>query len=741
MTPARRGNSFFAMLFITDDLNEQMVIFMKKVLSLLLISAGLISGISVDSTLNKFNNSAYAFGREYYVLRSGRTQMFLQSDKADFGSAFTYLLFDSQNARQSVRKDSASNYSPGSGFQSSALQIVLGKFPFTALGHNTLARWVEENGIPSVEAVWWAGGIEVTEKITALTGKNKFRRNITLRGSNLVGEERIKIRLGLPEGEIEKKGNSIFFSNHKCRIAVTIATQGLNLEFNNNFLEAEGVTIAQGEEKTIETFIDVQIPSGDENQFLLQVNTGREDLLESSLLKWRNSNNVSTKDTVVRNLFNNSRFTLPGYISDIGIMDAGVFEYGGQWIRDASNTALGLLQIGEFELTRSLLAYMLDNMITKDGITMISNSYEKPENEEFDQMGELWHVMKNYYYWTGDVSLLKQNASKLIAMTERPLLPVFRDSTGMVHNSREYWERFFTDAYELAYQIWVIEGLHDAVELAPIIGAGRYTDRWKEVSEKMINSLLHHPKMALVNDGKLIKRRDLNGNIVDVLKYSGYIIDSPGATESIHRLLPDAEMALPIAMRIVDPKSSLAKNTLKELEKLWNARWEFGGYDRYHTSSQPDQPGPWSFATCFILRAQHEAGLYQNSRRTLEWLANVQGGHSGAYFEEIPINRGQEFTCGILPWPSGEIALFVVRHWLGVNFVNNRMIIKPNLYPGTGSVTAALRYKNSRVKIEIDGSGPLKNALINGVRVKLSKDGSLMLPENFNGGTVSLKTK
>ncbi|MEI6675443.1 MAG: hypothetical protein WCO57_09725 [Verrucomicrobiota bacterium] len=59
---------------------------------------------------------------------------------------------------------------------------------------------------------------------------------------------------------------------------------------------------------------------------------------------------------------------------------------------------------------------------------------------------------------------------------------------------------------------------------------------------------------------------------------------------------------------------------------LRDGRWFGGGFERYHSSGQCDQPGPWSFATCFILRAQHEAGDFAHSRRTLEWLNTVQGG-------------------------------------------------------------------------------------------------------------------
>ncbi len=717
---------------------------MKKsalILSLVLsLALPFPASAQVDPALVHLNNYSYFYGRQYYVLRSGRTQMFIQSDKVDMGPAFTYLLFDAENARQSARKDSACNYTPRSGFQTSALEVVMGGYPFVAVGQNTMTRWVLEDGIPKVEAVWWAGGIQVTEKIFALAGMNAFARSVTLRGAQIVGTENVELRLGLPEGKIDTAGGGIIYSGEKGRIAV--AARGLHASVDGSYLEIPAVVKPQGEE-TFTTYILAQVPTGDLDAFAKEVGDAGEYTGEvaETQQNWARLTAIKTSDTVVQHLFDNVRYTLPGCVSDVGIMDAGVFEYGGQWIRDASHTALGLLQTGQFRLTRTLLSYMLDSMITANGATMISSSYERPENEEFDQMGELWDALKNYYYWTGDASLLKQNASKLIAMTNRPLIPEFRDSTGMVHNKREYWERFLTDGYELAYQVWVIQGLRDAVELAPVIGAEKYVPAWRAAAEKMLHAMLHDPKMALVHDGALIKRRALDGQIVDTVRYKGYKVDSPALTESLQRLLPDASMALPIAMRIVDPESPLARKTIDNLQALWDSRWAFGGYDRYNTSSQPDQPGPWSFATCFILRAEQEAGMYKLSRRTLEWLYDVQGGHTGAYFEEIPVNRHQEFTDGILPWPVAEVALFVVRHWLGVNFQNGRVVIRPNLYPGTGAVDAKLRFRKGSIDLKISGAGRINRALVNGRVVKPGSDGSVVLPADFDGGAVILVTR
>jgi hypothetical protein len=252
--------------------------------------------------------------------------------------------------------------------------------------------------------------------------------------------------------------------------------------------------------------------------------------------------------------------------------------------------------------------------------------------------------------------------------------------------------------------------------------------------------MLEHPTRALVDRGRLIKRRNLTGEVADcVTNLSGFEPDVPLSTERHHRLLPDASAALPIALGIVQPRSELARRTLDDLEQLWNTRWSDGGYDRYHTSVQPDQPGPWPFATCFILRAQHEARLFERSRRSLEWLNTVQGGRAGAWFEEIPSVRSLSRTCGLVQWTSGEIALFCVRHYLGVRFEDHALVIRPALYPGSPPVWADLRFRGSRLRLDLNGSGPIRKATVNGKPARIERDGSLRLPPDFRGGAVVIR--
>jgi hypothetical protein len=710
----------------------------------MLAAAGVIAAEDVPSLLD-LNNAAFFYGREYFILRSGRAQMLLQVDRADLGPAFTWMLFDAQDAKQSARKERAFNFVPKEGFGSSALEVVLGGFPFTALGHRTETRWVVEQGIPAVEAVWWAGGVRVTERISALEANGAFRRQVRLEGAHLAGNEAVLLRLRLPQSGIQQEGDLLLREGGKARMALCVAdATPAKVDATSALLEIGPVAISPGGSATVETLLLAQVPVGEREQLVARASqfaaSGMAPALMDTARFWAAVSSVSTRDHTVQAIFDKARFGLVALIGPDGTMDGGLLQYGGQWVRDSSNTALGALHAGHFETARNVLQHILTKMISQDGVTMIAESFETPDREQFDQAGELLHLLRCYRDWTGDDSLIREHRDLLLKVVERPLQPQFRDDTGMVHNRREFWERAFEDAYELAYQTYVILALREAAELAPALGAEDRAARWQTEADRIRHAMLSHPDRALVRDGRLIKRRNVTGAVADdTAGFPGFAPDVPERSEHTHRLMPDASMALPIALGIVPARSDLARRTLDDLEGLWNTRWSDGGHDRYHTSGQPDQPGPWPFATAFVLRAEHDAGNFDRSRRALEWLNTCQGGRAGLWFEEIPSNRSQSPFCGLICWTSGEMALFVVRHYLGVSFEHGALAIRPALYPGSPPVQADLRYRQARLRLEVSGSGPVKTARVNGGQIKPGKDGILRLPADFAGGTVVIQ--
>ena len=596
--------------------------------------------------------SSFQEGREYFFLRSGKAKLIIQADKSGILPAFTYMLFDAGNPSQSAKKVNAINYIPGTNFEHTALKVILGNIGFYALGHNSTARWTTRNNIPAVELSWWAGGIRIVETFSPDEKSAGFNRMISLTNSDLAGND--SIRISCQEG----------------------------------YPESDLMPIKKGQ--TISVLMNVPIPSSLSGD--VSVSSGSHKL-----------SSISTSDSLIFTLYRNASFALPGMVAANGRMDAGVFEYGNQWVRDGSNVARGLICSGAFESARALLDYILSDLVSEEGITIIAGGIDEPDREQYDQMGVLMNSLKLYSDWTGDNSLLTTYSKKILTLIERPLNPAFRDNSGMVHNRREFWERTFSDAYELAYQTYMVQGLRDAASLSGILGVPEKADYWRKEADVFLNAMLHHPTLALVYNGAFIKRRNVTGEIADITygRQKAYMPDAPVETEFSHLLNPDATYALPVIFKLVDPKSDLAKKSLDKLESIWNSRWYGGGYERYHSSSQLDQPGPWTFGTAYIARAQHDAGLLERSRRSLQWLNDVQGGNAGAWFEEIPLTRSQIPTSGIVPWTSAEVTSFVMLHWLGMSVDGDYIIFKPNLYPGTSDILADIRFRSVRLNVSL----------------------------------------
>ena len=703
---------------------------------------------SIDTNLIALQKQSFIHGREYFVLRSGRAKMIVQSDQVDLGPAFMYYLFDAADNHQTARKEQAFNFVQGAGLAASSLEVVLGDFPFTALGYQTQTRWTTVDGIPAAEAVWWAGGVRVTEQLLALGDEGLFLRRIQLTSANLGGPEDLKLRIALPPGTLAMSHGWLMTEASACRMGLGLAsTVPAQAMIGQGLVEIGPLLINPGQSQTVDTLLRVQIPANKEESLAADASPGStnstslsvvqiEEQMRQTAQTWARTSSVKTSDTTVRDIFEKARFGLAGMVADNGVMDAGIFEYGAQWVRDTSNTLLGLVHAGHFQLARRGFAHVLEHMVNAEGNTMIAGGFDDPDREQFDQMGELIHALKAYRDWTGDDSLIREHRTKLIAMVERPLRPEFRDKTGMVHNRREFWERTLEDAHELAYQTYVTLGLQDAAALAEPLGATDRAAHWMSEAARIQKAAFALPGGALIEDGRLIKRRALNGEPVRFIHFGAAAPDVPLKTEHVNLANPDATMALPIAYGLISPQSTLARNTLNELEKLRDARWFGGGYERYHSSGQCDQPGPWSFATCFILRAQHEAGQFDRSRRTLEWLNTVQGGRTGSWFEEIPLIRSQSPTSGVLPWTSGEVSLFIVRHLLGVRFEGNQLIIKPAPYPGSPPIKADLRFRRGRLILEIPSGQPPEFALVDGRRVMPRGDGAITLPPDFAGGQI-----
>src|SRR5207237_4729623 len=198
---------------------------------------------------------------------------------------------------------------------------------------------------------------------------------------------------------------------------------------------------------------------------------------------------------------------------------------------------------------------------------------------------------------------------------------------------RDIWERSaavgILPGYDVAHQTFGILGLRDAAYIAKALGRSDDLKRWQDAAKRMRESFLNHPTHSMIEDGRIIKRRLVDGSVqlgliaqtnnVDFLKrFVPKGMPLAGGAEKIWT--PDISQCLPIALGVIDPRSDIAKKTIDTMEVLWSQAWKDGGYGRYNIDSEPDSPGPWPFATAYMAAACLEAGDLPRFQRAFDWL-------------------------------------------------------------------------------------------------------------------------
>jgi GH15 family glucan-1,4-alpha-glucosidase len=420
-------------------------------------------------------------------------------------------------------------------------------------------------------------------------------------------------------------------------------------------------------------------------------------------------------------------------VAESGKMDGGPWGYNLEWVRDASMSVAGAVLAGFPEIGAAMLDRILTRMIADNGAALDSSFHRPPETIELDQNGQLLHALWTHWAWTGSDALIRQHWPRIRATADFALDPKFRDPrTGLVKNSREFWERSMgygvREGYELAYQAWNIAGWQRAAEMARRVGEPASAQRWLDAAALMKKSFLSDPRFSFLDQGRFIKRRLATGDVHATLEPPNREALPPGMplrVEPVSYCDPDSGSVYPILLGLVDAASPEARRTLESMETLWNQRWTIGGYGRYHVTGEPDSPGPWPFATLFIARAYLEAGDSAKVWRALRWLAGVPGGRTGAWFEYYgPRPIPPLPPVAIIPWTWAEIVTLVVHHLLGVRPDPEGLTIRPRLLDGLNDVSARLRLNGRELRLRIRPTGGEPSALVQGRSLPL-RDGAL----------------
>jgi GH15 family glucan-1,4-alpha-glucosidase len=286
------------------------------------------------------------------------------------------------------------------------------------------------------------------------------------------------------------------------------------------------------------------------------------------------------------------------------------------------------------------------------------------------------------------------------------LQPEFLDhETGLLKASRDISERNealgIRPGYDVAHQTFGIVGLDSAAWLAQRLSDDEHHHSWSLAASRMRGAFLAHKSHSLIAGSRIIKRRLLTGEVQEELlverkqeneEFLSKFLpnEMPLSNEGQHLLEPDTSQCFPIIYGIVDLRSDIAINTMKQLETLWSQAWEGGGYGRYDISGEPDSPGPWALATCFMAQAYFEMGDVGKATRALKWLLE-KAGSSGAWFEFYGVRPTPPLPpVGILVWAWAQFISLIVKQVLGAQVENGLLKLSPRI----DGIEAHLRFGN-----------------------------------------------
>jgi len=604
----------------------------------------------------------------YFLLGNGLIQAAVQWAPSGEGSPVGLLVMDPEvlgKKRESLTMDQES------GLEKTMARILVDGAILGPEPGSVQVRWLAGAMVPTVEIAWDKTPWRVEERLSCPSlSRPALIRNITIENSSRtrmtsVFQTGVRDRLLCREIDLGPRGRE--------KLAVEYRLDSLAGEVDLGFIDAS----------------DPEPDAADRWERLASISFGSDSL---------------------DHFFYTAKCQMPAVVSRSGRVDGSLWQYNREWVRDQAMLAAALCILGEFETARLMLDRLLIEFVTQEGDTVDSSRLRDPDEVELDQNGFLLTALEDYVRWTGDRDLVKKHWSKVAALAEFPLKGAFRHAaSGLLSNGREFWERHRVHGIawgmEMAHQMYASLGLTAAASLAGLIGRDEKSASWKVEAARLKIGMLQNEKYGLVDKGRLVKRRGIDGSVQETIEALPEALLPPTVpltAKGNHYLNPDTSVALPIALGFVAGDSPLAARTMGSLEPLWNQAWTGGGYGRYHVSSEPDSPGAWPFASLFVARACVEAGDVVRAARILRWLGTLPGPPAGSWFEFYGERLAPPFPqVGLTPWTWAEMTFLLVHHILGLRPGHDHIRVRPRFLPDMGPVQASFPFRRGRLSLEV----------------------------------------
>jgi hypothetical protein len=636
-------------------------------------------------------------GVNYFFIGNGLIQAAVQVCTSGQGTPLGLLVLHPERLGP---KRSALTFDAQRGLAGTTVRVRAGEQVFAPPGRSLEAHWTEVGGVPAVHVEWQADDLRVEEVFYCPDRRSpRLARVVRVRLPH-PGTARVTLETGPDHDPLAYPVELAADSGAEAALSYEVRKSGNDWRTDIRWLK------------------------------------GAPDHTDGAA-HWNRCAVLTCSSPVLQHLFRASRNQLPAVIAASGMVDASFWQYNREWVRDQSVHAAALAMLGAVDTARTMFQRLLTEFVSDQGDTVDSGRQRPPAEVELDQNGCLLTALETYVNWTGDLDLVRRHWPRVVALTEFPLRAVFRhEPSGLLHNRREYWERHavhgIKDGMELTHQLYAALGLAGAARLARLRAQPAQAERWEARARRIRAAMLDDVRFGLVENGRFIKRRQVDGAVQEKITptaKTGLPGSVPLFAKGRHYLNPDTSVALPIALEFVDPRGELARNTLADLEQLWNQNWDGGGYGRYHVTSEPDSPGPWPFASLFVARAYFEAGDDDKVWRVLNWLRTA-GRDAGSWFEFYGPRPVPPYPqIGIIPWTWAEVACFFVHHLLGVRPGYTELRLRPRLLAGLEWVEANLRLRSHNLHLTVRRPrGDETSGLFVGDRVYPCRPDGVVLP-------------
>lgn len=457
---------------------------------------------------------------------------------------------------------------------------------------------------------------------------------------------------------------------------------------------------------------------------------GLEILQAEARAYWQGTNLLQVGDRELDDFYCAMRAGIRAAAGRSGEINAGIWGFNDEWVRDSSLFCVGTILSGQFELARAILDHLIGERFNEEGIAFGESRFYEPRHHEPDQNGELLYALWLYWVHARDDSLIRQHWTRLVRIAEFPIDARFWvPEASMIKSERDIRERDrerhgLEVGFELAYQMWVSLGLRKGADMAAHVGDEARARRWRRRANMMWDAALHHPRYRLVENGYLMKRRLLDGRFQRQTRTTPYAHRISENTVRLYprnldrdgELEPDHSEVYPIALGMIDPQSALAQRTLRRMEQLWNQEWDFGGYPLQHAGSEPTKLGahtlPWQVITQAALLARE----VETVRRNLDYFLKTPEGRGYTWWEYRDADPALQIDHGITPWfIYAEPLTFFIHDLLGYRPGVQEITLWPHLLPEMEEVQARVRCGAHWIEMRLHNEGPeVRRATVDG---------------------------